>query len=180
MKKGMKLIVLAALVCAAISCGQGITSGGKGLTLPKEDEAVFTGSGYGYWYDEDTGKEYKLHDWTRNFRLVFNKDGTYTMTGEVWYIPPTGWTKIEDTTPVPYTFSEDTVDILEGCKYSYDGTTLILKHEEKTVLDKYMAQKLGHPEAAGKKAGRIYILSSKTRASFIPLKKTALSIPSFN
>ena len=172
MKKGMKLLALAALVCAVLSCGQGIPSGGN-----KEDEAVFTGNGYAYWYDEDTGKEYKLRDWARNLRLVLKKDGTYTMTGEVWYLPPTGWTKSEDTTPVPYTFSEDTVNILEGCKYSYDGTTLILKHEEKAVLDEDIAQKLGHPEAAGKKVGYIYILSSKTRASFIPLRTPALSTP---
>ena len=45
--KKMKLLALAALVCAVISCGQGIPSGGN-----KEDEAVFTGNGI-YYYTPD-------------------------------------------------------------------------------------------------------------------------------
>ena len=42
--KKMKLLALAALVCAVLSCGQGIPSGGN-----KEDVAVFTGSGICYY-----------------------------------------------------------------------------------------------------------------------------------
>ena len=49
MKKGIKLIALTTLVCAVISCGQGIPSGGKGQTLPQEDVAVFTGNGILYY-----------------------------------------------------------------------------------------------------------------------------------
>ena len=158
MKKGIKLIALITLACAVLSCGQGIPSGGN-----KEDEAVFTGNGYAYRYDKNTDKEYKEHDWMRNLRLVLKKDGTYTMTGEVCYID-TGWIDIEGgKEPVPYTFSEDTVDILDRCKYSYDGTTLILKRE--SII------------AGENQGGEVYILSSKTRASFIPLRTPALSTP---
>jgi lipoprotein len=69
MKKGiMKLIVLAALVCAVLSCGMGITSGvQKGAANHKdedvapEDKVVFTGSGIFYYLpdleSQGSGKE---------------------------------------------------------------------------------------------------------------------------
>ena len=95
----MKLLALAALVCAVLSCGQGIPSGGN-----KEDEAVFTGNGI-YYYLPDLhtrgtehetfkyaqkdvaegkaeykdgmyiSKEYAL----KNISFTFRKDGTYSL-----------------------------------------------------------------------------------------------------
>ena len=104
MKKGMKLLALAALVCAVLSCGQGIPSGGKGQTLPQEDVAVFTGNGILYYLpdintrgtEHETftdaqkdvtegkaeykngmyiSKEYALKD----ISFTFRKDGTYSL-----------------------------------------------------------------------------------------------------
>jgi hypothetical protein len=48
----MKVLALVALVCVVLSCGQEIPSGGN-----KEDETVFTGNGYTYYYDKDTDKD---------------------------------------------------------------------------------------------------------------------------
>ena len=102
--KKMKLLALAALVCAVLSCGQGIPSGGKGQTLPQEDVAVFTGNGILYYLpdintrgtEHETftnaqkavtegkaeykngmyiSKEYALKD----ISFTFRKDGTYSL-----------------------------------------------------------------------------------------------------
>ena len=99
--KKMKLLALAALVCAVLSCGQGIPSGGN-----KEDEAVFTGSGI-YYYTPDlesqgSGKEtfkyaqkavtegkaeykdgmYISTEWAvKDVSFTFRKDGTYSLKG---------------------------------------------------------------------------------------------------
>ena len=106
MKKGMKLLALAALVCAVLSCGQGIPSGGKGQTLPQEDVAVFTGNGILYYLpdintrgtehetftdaqkDVTEGKaEYKdgmyiSTEWAvKDVSFTFRKDGTYSLKG---------------------------------------------------------------------------------------------------
>ena len=101
MKKGMKLIVLGALVCAVLSCGQGIPSGGN-----KEDEAVFTGNGICYYTpdleSQGSGKEtfkyaqkavtegkaeykngmYISKEWAlKDVSFTFRKDGTYSLKG---------------------------------------------------------------------------------------------------
>jgi len=97
--KKMKLLALAALVCAVLSCGQGILSGGN-----KEDEAVFTGSAILYYLPDintqgsehetfeyaqkavDEGKaEYKNGMYIskeyalKNISFTFRKDGTYSL-----------------------------------------------------------------------------------------------------
>ena len=92
--KKMKLLALAALACAVLSCGQGIPSGGN-----KEDEAVFTGGNgicYLFTYDQshletaqkavDEGKaEYKDGMYIskeyalKNISFTFRKDGTYSL-----------------------------------------------------------------------------------------------------
>ena len=99
--KKMKLLALAALVCAVLSCGQGIPSGGN-----KEDVAVFTGSGICYYTPDlesqgsgketfkyaqkavDEGKaEYKdgmyiSTEWAvKDVSFTFRKDGTYSLKG---------------------------------------------------------------------------------------------------
>ena len=99
--KKMKLLALAALVCAVLSCGQGIPSGGN-----KEDEAVFTGNGIYYYLpdlhtrgtehetfkcaqkDVDEGKaEYKNGMYIstefalKDVSFTFRKDGTYSLKG---------------------------------------------------------------------------------------------------
>lgn len=110
MKKGMKLIALAALVCAVLSCGMGMTSGvqkgeanHKDEDVVPEDKAVFTGSGIFYYLpDIDTehetftyaqeavteGKaEYKDGMYiskelaTKDVSFTFRKDGTYSLKG---------------------------------------------------------------------------------------------------
>ena len=106
MKKGIKLIALTTLVCAVISCGQGIPSGGKGQTLPQEDVAVFTGNGIVYYLPDintrgtehetftyaqkavTEGKaEYKdgmyiSTEWAvKDVSFTFRKDGTYSLKG---------------------------------------------------------------------------------------------------
>lgn len=99
--KKMKVLALAALVCAVISCGQGIPSGGN-----KEDEAVFTGSAILYYLPDintrgtehetfeyaqkavDEGKaEYKDGMYIskeyamKDVSFTFRKDGTYSLKG---------------------------------------------------------------------------------------------------
>ena len=99
--KKMKLLALAALVCAVLSCGQGIPSGSN-----KEDEAVFTGSGICYYTPDlesqgsgketfkyaqkavDEGKaEYKDGMYIskeyamKDVSFTFRKDGTYSLKG---------------------------------------------------------------------------------------------------
>ena len=97
--KKMKLLALAALVCAVLSCGQGIPSGGN-----KEDVAVFTGNGIYYYLPDlhtrgtehetfkyaqkavDEGKaEYKDGMYIskeyamKDVSFTFRKDGTYSL-----------------------------------------------------------------------------------------------------
>ena len=143
MKKGMKLIVLAALVCAVLSCGQGIPSGGN-----KEDEAVFTGSAILYYLPDintqgsehetfkyaqkavDEGKaEYKdgmyiSKEWAvKDVSFTFRKDGTYSLKG----------TEVNLTTNDTYSWVEKgTYSISDGqlvCTYQYENRT------HKTVYD---------------------------------------------
>ncbi|UTC49848.1 hypothetical protein [Treponema sp. OMZ 855] len=157
MKKGMKLIALVAFVCAALSCGQGITSGGKGLTLPQEDKAVFTGSGIVFSYDEATNKETKLYDAFRNVRVVFKKDGTYEITGEEYLKDENKWIDKGRGTG-PYTISNNLLNFLGmNFIYSYQGTTLILKSRD---------------------WGVVFILSSKTLTSLIPQTVSSIVLPS--
>ncbi|AIW88754.1 hypothetical protein JO41_02190 [Treponema sp. OMZ 838] len=163
MKKGMKLIAVAAFVCAALSCGQGITSGGKGQTLPKEDEAVFTGSGITFSYDKATGKETKLSDAIRNVRVVFKKDGSCILNCEIYNINKKLWVDMGEGIGT-YNISEATASFgLLDMKYSYDGMTLILKQK---IVD---SMTTGYV---------MFILSGRARTSFFPLKSPALSIPS--
>ena len=102
----MKLIALVAFVCAALSCGMGITSGGKGQTLPQEDEAVFTGSGIFYYLPDinTRGTEHETFTYAqeavaegkaeykdgmyiskelaaKDISFTFRKDGTYSLKG---------------------------------------------------------------------------------------------------
>ena len=104
MKQGMKLIALAVLVCAVLSCELGAISGVKkgggdhtNEDVALEDKAVFTGSGIFYylpdeheafdWAKKDVtegkaeyrdgmyiSKEYVLKD----VSFTFRKDGTYS------------------------------------------------------------------------------------------------------
>ena len=176
MKKGMKLIAVAMFIFTTLVLTDGHC---QEPTPSKEDEAIFTGQGFAYWCTDVAGKERKLYDWLRNLRVIFKKDGTYTTTGQIYYLN----TKWSDTPKASYKYaiSDDTMTIFEhNYKYSYDGRTLILKTTPNGNIPKPLAEFFGYPEAAGESGGLIVILSSKTRASFIPLKKTALSIPSFN
>ena len=153
--KKMKLLALAALVCAVISCGQGIPSGGN-----KEDEAVFTGNGILYYltYNEEwlkvakkavtAGKaEYKDGMYiskelaVKDVSFTFRKDGTYSLKE----------TEVILTTNDTYSYEEKGTYSISGeqlvCTYqcenetkktlysiSYDGKKLVLKepnrHEE--------------------------------------------------
>lgn len=75
MKKGMKLIALAALVCAVLSCELGAPSGVKkrgGVDhtdedVAPEDKAVFTGSGIFYYLPDShtRGSEHETFDWAK-------------------------------------------------------------------------------------------------------------------
>ena len=87
MKKGMKLIALAALVCAVLSCELGAPSGVKkrggvdhtNEDVAPEDKAVFTGSVFLYYptYDENHLKHAK--EAVTEGKAVY-KDGTYIST----------------------------------------------------------------------------------------------------
>lgn len=105
MKKGMKLIALAALVCAVLSCELGAPSGVKkkggvdhtNEDVALEDIAVFTGSGIFYYLPD----EHESFDWAKkdvtegkaeyrdgmyiskeyvlkDVSFTFRKDGTYS------------------------------------------------------------------------------------------------------
>ena len=99
MKKGIKLIALTTLVCAVISCGQGIPSGGN-----KEDVAVFTGNGIVYYLPDinTRGTEHETFTYAqkavtegkaeykngmyistefalKDVSFTFRKDGTYSL-----------------------------------------------------------------------------------------------------
>lgn len=159
--KKMKLLALAAFVCAVISCGQGIPSGGN-----KEDEAVFTGNGITFSYDEATGKETKLYDAFRNVRVVFKKDGSCILNCEVYNINEKLWVDMGEGIGT-YNISEATASFgLLDMKYSYDGMTLILKQK---IVDNSMTTRYGYVT---------FVLSGRRKPSFFPLKLPALSIPS--
>jgi lipoprotein len=160
MKKGIKLAALAALVWAVLSCGQGVTAGGNGVSSSNEDEAVFTGNGFLFSYDKATDKEKKVSYEIRNVRAVFKKDGTLTMTFESYNIAEKKWVITEDAGKYSVSDAQATVG-MRNMKYSYRGNTLILKSE----VDLY----------AG---GLIFILSSAHHASFLPQTDFTLSIPS--
>ena len=161
MKKGIKLAALAALVWAVLSCGQGVTAGGNGVSSSNEDEAVFTGNGFVFSYDKETGKEKKVSDLFRNIRIVFRKDGTFTISGERYDPDTNRWF---DTIPSTqnYKISDTMLHFLgTDCKYSYRGNTLIIKIRERNW-----------------ERGWIFILSSGYHASFLPQTDFTLSIPS--
>ena len=161
MKKGIKLAALAALVWAVLSCGQGVTAGGNVVPSSNEDEAVFTGNGFVFSYDKATGKEKKVYHLFRNIRVVFRKDGTFTIGGERHNPDTNRWF---DTIPETqnYKISDTMLHFLgTDCKYSYRGNTLIIKMIERSS-----------------KGGWIFILSSAHHASFLPQTDFTLSIPS--
>lgn len=181
MKKGMKLIVLAAFVCTVLSCGMGVTSGGKNVpsdnedsTPANEDEVVFTGSAFVFSHDKNTGIETKVSENIRNLQMIFRANGTYTIKGQTYkYDKNKGiiWTDIEHTYKYKAVDGIMTTEITPGSnkypfnrKYSYDGTVLIIKPIVTETVESYTAT--------------MFVLSSKIRASFIPLKTPALSIPS--
>ena len=135
--KKMKLLALAALVCAVISCGQGIPSGGN-----KEDEAVFTGNGI-YYYTPDlesqgSGKEtfkyaqkaviegkaeYKDGMYIskecamKDVSFTFRKDGTYSLKG----------TEVLLITNYTHSWGEKGTYLISGeqlvCTYQFEGNT---------------------------------------------------------
>ena len=149
----MKLLALAALVCAVLSCGQGIPSGGN-----KEDEAVFTGNGICYYLpdlhtrgtehetfkcaqkDVAEGKaEYKDGMYiSKEFALkdvsfTFRKDGTYSLKG----------TGVNLTTNDTYSGETKGTYSISGeqlvCTYQYENRTHkkvydIVYNEAKLVL----------------------------------------------
>ena len=145
--KKMKLLALGALVCAVISCGQGIPSGGN-----KEDEAVFTGNGILYYltYNEEwlkvakkavtAGKaEYKDGMYiskelaVKDVSFTFRKDGTYSLKE----------TEVILTTNDTYSYEEKGTYSISGeqlvCTYQYENRTHkkvydIVYNEAKLVL----------------------------------------------
>ena len=152
--KKMKLLALAALVCAVLSCGQGIPSGGN-----KEDEAVFTGSAILYYLPDintrgtehetfeyaqkavDEGKaEYKDGMYIskeyamKDVSFTFRKDGTYSLKGtevnlttnDTYSGETKGTYSISDRQLVcTYQFKGDTYE--EVYLISHDGEALVLK-----------------------------------------------------
>ena len=151
--KKMKVLALAALVCAVLSCGQGIPFGGN-----KEDEAVFTGNGICYYLpdlhtrgtehetfkcaqkDVDEGKaEYKDGMYiskelaVKDVSFTFRKDGTYSLK-ETEVILTTNDTYSGET--------KGTYSISDGqlvCTYQYENRTHkkvydIVYNEAKLVL----------------------------------------------
>ena len=146
--KKMKLLALAALACAVLSCGQGIPSGGN-----KEDEAVFTGGNgicYLFTYDQshletaqkavDEGKaEYKDGMYiskelaVKDVSFTFRKDGTYSLKE----------TEVILTTNDTYSHEEKGTYSISGeqlvCTRQYGNETYkkvydIVYNEEKLVL----------------------------------------------
>ena len=111
--KKMKLLALAALVCAVLSCGQGIPSGGN-----KEDEAVFTGSGI-YYYTPDlesqgSGKEtFKYAQKAVTEGKAEYKDGMYISTE--WAVKDVSFTFRKDGT---YSLKETEVNLTTNDTYS--------------------------------------------------------------
>ena len=152
--KKMKLLALAALVCAVLSCGQGIPSGGN-----KEDVAVFTGSGICYYTPDlesqgsgtetfkyaqkavTEGKaEYKNGMYIstefamKYVSFTFRKDGTYSLKGtevnlttnDTYSGETKGTYSISDRQLVcTYQFKGDTYE--EVYLISHDGEALVLK-----------------------------------------------------
>ena len=111
--KNLKLVALAALVCAVLSCGQGIPSGGN-----KEDEAVFTGSGI-YYYTPDlesqgSGKEtFKYAQKAVTEGKAEYKDGMYISTE--WAVKDVSFTFRKDGT---YSLKETEVNLTTNDTYS--------------------------------------------------------------
>ena len=154
MKKGIKLIALTTVVCAVISCGQGIPSGGN-----KEDEAVFTGSGICYYTPDlesqgsgtetfkyaqkavTEGKaEYKDGMYiSKEFAMkyvsfTFRKDGTYSLketqvnltTNDTYSGETKGTYSISDERLVSsHQFESNTYETVY--LISHDGEALVLK-----------------------------------------------------
>ena len=153
--KKMKLLALAALVCAVLSCGQGIPSGGN-----KEDVAVFTGSGICYYTPDlesqgsgketfkyaqkavDEGKaEYKNGMYIskeyalKNISFTFKRDGTYSLK-ETLINPETEAVIDSDSSTGTYSISNGQLVRsfqFKGNTYeevyliSHDGEALVLK-----------------------------------------------------
>ena len=135
--KKMKVLALGALVCAVLSCGQGIPSGGN-----KEDEAVFTGSAILYYLPDlhTRGTEHETFeeaekDFTegkaekkdgmyistefavKDVSFTFRKDGTYSLKGR----------EVNLITNYTHSWGEKGTYLISGeqlvCTYQFEGNT---------------------------------------------------------
>ena len=154
MKKGMKLIALAVLVCAVLSCELGAISGVKkrggadhtNEDVALEDKAVFTGSGIFYYLPD----EHESFDWAKkdvtegkaeyrdgmyiskkyvlkDVSFTFRKDGTYSYKST--------FSKLKTNITLPQE-GKGTYTILDGkliCTSQYENE----KHETKTSKTPY-------------------------------------------